>query len=118
MLSDQLQKIDRTSSRNLFLIASVLVIACQLVAMALVAGSQVEKAQLRESRLTAQNIAMAKCFEASARFDRQACTLQQPDTDKSSAVAASLAMDKPTGLSHAAFPAAMQGFMAVAFGAN
>ncbi|MCY1168407.1 MAG: hypothetical protein V4455_11475 [Pseudomonadota bacterium] len=118
MLSDHLQKIDRTSSRNLFLIASVLVIVCQLVAMALVAGSQVQRAELRESRLTAQNIAMAKCLEASARFDRQACMLQQPDTDRSSAVAASLAMDKPAGLSHAALPAATQGFMAVAFGAN
>lgn len=56
MLSDHLKKIDRTSSRNLFLIASVLVIVCQLVAMALVAGSQVQRAELRESRLTARTL--------------------------------------------------------------
>lgn len=84
MLSDQFQKIERTSSRNLFLIAAGLVIACQLVAMAMVADGQVKKASLREAQISAQNVALASCFEASTRFDRGNCT-RQLQADSSSA---------------------------------
>ena len=76
MFSEQLQKIERTSSRNLFLIAAVLVIFCQLVAMAMVADGQVKKAALREAQLSAQNVASASCFETSAKFDVNNCVRQ------------------------------------------
>lgn len=82
MLSDQLQKFERISSRNLFLVAAVLVIVCQLVAMAMVADGQVKKAQLREAQISAQNIALASCFESSSRLDRNSC-VPQPQAENS-----------------------------------
>ncbi len=117
MFSNHLQKIDRTAGRNLLWIAAALVIVCQLVAMALVAGSQVQKAALRESKLTTQNLAMARCFEASARYDRHSCMLQAT-ADTQAAVSVSQSDDKAQDSNRAASPAAMHGFMAVAFGAN
>ncbi|MEO6017947.1 MAG: hypothetical protein ABIP46_11880 [Polaromonas sp.] len=82
MLSDQFQKIERTSSRNLFLIAAGLVIICQLVAMAMVADGQVKRAELRQAQISAQNVALANCFETSTRFDRNSC-MQRTQVDNS-----------------------------------
>lgn len=76
MFSEHLRKIDTIGSRNLFFVAGALVIVCQLVAMAMVADGQVKKAEMRESTLTAQSLAMAQCFETSVRFDRQSCLVQ------------------------------------------
>ncbi len=76
MFSDHLPKIDRISGRNLFVMAGGLVIACQLVAMTLVAGEQVRKAEIRDSQLVAQRVAIAKCFEGNTRAERQDCMQQ------------------------------------------
>ena len=85
MFSDHMRKIDTTSGRTLLMLAAVLVIVCQLIAMALVADGQVKKADLRESNLNSQRMAMARCFEVNPRFDRDSC-LQQASVDTASAV--------------------------------
>jgi hypothetical protein len=76
MFSDHLQKLDRVSTRSLFLMAGGLVIACQLVAMVMVAGEQVKKAELRESPQSLQRAAIARCFEGNTRAEQQSCMLQ------------------------------------------
>ena len=76
MFSDHLQKLDRVSGRSLFVVAGGLVIACQLVAMVMVADEQVRKAELRDSRQSLQRAAIAQCFEANTRAERQSCMLQ------------------------------------------
>lgn len=80
MFSDHLRKVDHTSGRTLLLIAAALVIVCQLVAMALVADGQVKKAELRESQLNFQRVALARCFEVNTRPDRHSC-MQQASAD-------------------------------------
>ncbi|MES2192226.1 MAG: hypothetical protein V4454_19070 [Pseudomonadota bacterium] len=76
MFSDHLQKPDRISGSKLLLMAGGLVIACQLVAMVMVAGEQVKKAEMRDSRQSLQRAAIAQCFEANTRAERQSCMLQ------------------------------------------
>lgn len=73
MFSDSLQKIEWTSSRNLFLIAGGLVIICQLVAMGLVVDGQVKKAEARDSELSSQRSAIAQCLETSSGSGRSRC---------------------------------------------
>ena len=85
MFSDHMRKVDNTSGRTLLLVAAILVIVCQLVAMVMVAGGQVKKAELRESNLSFQRFAVARCFEVNTRFDRSSC-LQQADADLAKAV--------------------------------
>ena len=65
MFSDHLPHIDKTSGRNLFVVAGALVIICQVVAMVMVAGGQVEKAQLREASQASARAATAGCIESS-----------------------------------------------------
>lgn len=79
MLPDQAQKTDIFSGRNLFFMAAGLVMVCQLAAMGLVAGDQVKKAELRNSRLSLQRVAIARCFEFNSRAERQDCMLQARD---------------------------------------
>ena len=80
MFSDHMRKIDNAGGRTLLIIAAALVITCQLVAMAMVADGQVKKAELRETNLTLQRVAMARCMEANPRADRESC-LQQASAD-------------------------------------
>ena len=65
MFSDHLQKVDQVPQRTLWLAASGLVIVCQLVAMALVAGEQVQKAQMRNDIDASRQAAVASCVETS-----------------------------------------------------
>ncbi len=76
MFSDHLPKIDRVSGRSLLLMAGGLVIVCQLVAMVLVAGEQVRKAELRDTQQSQQRAAIARCYEGATRAARQECMLQ------------------------------------------
>ena len=76
MFSDHMRKIDTISGRTLLMLAAGLVIVCQLIAMALVADGQVKKAELRESNLNSQRLAMARCFEVNPRSDRDSCLMQ------------------------------------------
>ena len=115
MFSDHLPKSQRISNHHLFLIAAALVIVCQLVAIAMVAGGQVKRAELRESQLAAQKIALVSCFESSARFDRNNCTRymqSENSTDASdhriasndSGFDASRSADSGTGFMNVSFP--------------
>jgi hypothetical protein len=65
MSSDFLRIIDEAPTKTLLLIAAGLVIACQLVAMVMVAGGQVEKAQLREATQASARAATVWCVESS-----------------------------------------------------
>lgn len=65
MFSDHLQKIDQAPRKTLLLVAAGLVIVCQLVAMALVAGEQVQKAQMRGDSDASRQAAVASCVEVS-----------------------------------------------------
>ena len=76
MFSDHLQKNAHNGRRLLLLIAAALVIACQLVAMALLADGQVQKAALRDAQLSSQRTAMAQCFESASRMDHDTCLVQ------------------------------------------
>lgn len=65
MFSDHLRKIDEAPHKVLLLVAAGLVMVCQLVAMALVAGEQVQKAQMRGDNQTSRQMAIASCVETS-----------------------------------------------------
>lgn len=65
MFSDHLRKIDEAPHKSLLLVAAGLVIACQLVAMAWVAGEQVQKAQTRGNSQASRDVAVASCVESS-----------------------------------------------------
>lgn len=76
MFSDHIKKVEPPTGHNLLVIAGFLVMVCQLVALALVANEQVEKAQIRDSRLGTARAVMAQCLESSAGFERHQCILQ------------------------------------------
>ena len=65
MFSDHLRKVDQAPHKTLLLVACGLVIACQLVAMALLAGEQVQKAQMRSDSDVSRQAAVASCVEVS-----------------------------------------------------
>ncbi len=123
MFSDHLQKIDRVSNRALLGVAAGLIILCQLIAMAVVVGGQVEKAHARNSAYASERIAFAHCIESSAGVARNICiaqaqasSLPSRDADSSlgaQAVASASVMDSITP------PALqMQGFMPASLGAR
>ena len=65
MPSDLSKIIDDAPTRSLLMIAAGLVIVCQLVALVMVAGGQVEKAQRREARQASASAATVWCRESS-----------------------------------------------------
>ena len=65
MFSDHLRKIDEAPHKTWLLVAAGLVMVCQLVAMALVAGEQVQKAQMRGDSQASRQVAVASCVETS-----------------------------------------------------
>ena len=73
MCAKLLQKNNHRGRGLLFFFAAALVIVGQMVAMALLAQGQVQKAALREARLTSQRIATAQCFESSWRIHSDKC---------------------------------------------
>ncbi|MES2943967.1 MAG: hypothetical protein V4772_13960 [Pseudomonadota bacterium] len=93
MFSDHLRKLDQVSNNKLFLAAGLLVIVCQLVAMAMVAGGQVEKAQLRDSRLAVERTALASCMETSVGAGRHGCVVQARSVHESVAPVSSVVQD-------------------------
>lgn len=86
MFSDHLKENRSPGPRRLLLlVVGALVMACQLVAMALLADGQVQKAALRDAQRSSERLAMAQCFETSSRMDRASCLTQArndrlPDT--------------------------------------
>ena len=65
MFSDYLRILDQAPAKTLLFIAALLVIVCQLVAMVLVAGAQVEKAELREARYASARATIIGCMKSS-----------------------------------------------------
>lgn len=76
MFSAYFPRIDQISYKVLLGVATVLVILCQLVAMALVADGQVSKAQLRDARYASERVAIAYCIESSSGVARNNCIQQ------------------------------------------
>ena len=74
MFSDHLRKIDNAPHRTLLLISAGLVMVCQLVAMALVAGEQVQKAQMRGDSQASRQVAFASCVETSRGLAVKECS--------------------------------------------
>ena len=81
MFSDHLKPIDTMPVNRLLLVAAGLVLACQLVAMVLVAEGQVEKAQLRQASHASLQAAVANCLESQqGSFIRDCMRLVLPPT--------------------------------------
>ncbi len=78
MFSDHLHIIDNAPVKKLFMVAAGLIVICQLVAMALVAEGQVEKAHLREASQVSFQKAMATCIANSRGIDLKDCTRLLP----------------------------------------
>jgi hypothetical protein len=82
MFSDHLEIIDKLPTKKMFLVAAVLVIVCQLVAVVLVADGQVEKAQSRQASRASFQSALAACFENSRGASLKTCSRLVPsDSD-------------------------------------
>lgn len=91
MFSDQMRRVEGDSGRLLLAVGALVVFACLLSALAMVADGQVKKAQLRKAQLTAQNVALANCFETSEKFGRQQCLSRSQTDDAPGPVNAGLA---------------------------
>ena len=79
MFFESLKKMDEMPYKSMLGVAAVLVILCQLVAMALVVNGQMKKAETRDSALELRRIAVAECNEAGAVATRQSCIQQTGD---------------------------------------
>ncbi|MES2414778.1 MAG: hypothetical protein V4614_13310 [Pseudomonadota bacterium] len=119
------KKPDLFSNRNLLLMAGGLIIVCQLVAMVLVAQEQVKKAEARDSQMSQQRVAIAKCFELNTRAGRQDCMLQARNASFQDgaqiATSANPGRESPsyTDFNSGSSPAVMRiGAVAVSFAAN
>lgn len=127
MFSDHLNKIDNVSTGKLWAIAGGAVILCQLVAFAMVADGQVKKAEVRESRLAFERVAVANCMESSVGAARHAC-LQQARSSNTYLTAeakggvpltsGSQMARNETGLGAAPNAPALSGMMPVSFASN
>ena len=80
MFSDHFETIDKLPAKKMFLAAAILVLVCQLIAMVLVAGGQVEKAQFRQASHASFQSAYASCIENNRGVALKDCArLVQPD---------------------------------------
>ena len=64
MFSAQLKPIEKISANKMLLLVAGLVLVCLLIAMALVANGQVQKAQLRQASQASLQAAVANCLES------------------------------------------------------
>ena len=62
--------------RNLLVAAAGFLVSCQLVALALIAGDQVQKASARQAQQTVQRAAVAKCLDINTAAQRSWCLSQ------------------------------------------
>lgn len=106
MFSEHLQTRQGRNFRPLLLAAGAALIVCQLGAMAFLASGQVAKAEVRDSAMQQQRIAIAQCFENTLGAARRNCLPQ----------AQAAGQGTLAGNDVAASPA--RGLMAVSFGSN
>ena len=64
MFSEQLKPIDKLSANKMLLLPAVLLLFCLLIAMAQVAGGQVQKAELRQLSQANFQSALASCLQS------------------------------------------------------
>lgn len=83
MLSEYPQSKNRTHYRALLVGVGIAVIALQLAAMAMLASSQVTKAELRDVEISQQRIASAQCSENRSGTARLDCLPQMPVLNRS-----------------------------------
>jgi hypothetical protein len=76
MFSDHLPKVKRFPQVSLLMVAGALVIVCQLVAMAMVADRQVQRAGVRDLQRATQQLAWADCIQRSTGPTRHGCINQ------------------------------------------
>lgn len=76
MFSDHIEQPVEPSYKVWLGVAAGLVIACQLVAMALVVDGQVERAQSRGVQYASEQSALAQCRQSSLGSERQNCVLR------------------------------------------
>jgi hypothetical protein len=95
MFFDHVKKANRFPQAGLLILAGGLVIVCQLVAMAMVADRQVQRAGVRDLQRVAQQLAWADCIQRSTGPTRHGCMLQsQPDAGGAELAAAKPADDQ------------------------
>lgn len=82
MFSDHMQKPSRFPQTGLLMAAGGLVIVCQLVAMAMVADRQVQRAGVRDLQRATQQLALADCIQRSTGSTRHIC-IRQSQLDSS-----------------------------------
>lgn len=94
MFSDHLKKATRFPQTGLLMAAGALVLVCQLVAIALVANQQVQRASVRDLQRFAQQVAFADCIERSTGPTRHGCIRQsQLESNGGMPASASLAIE-------------------------
>lgn len=76
MFSSHLPKIHTVPREYLFAGAGLLLVVSMLVGIAMVASGQVKKAELRESALVTQRIAMVQCVETLGGSELNKCIIQ------------------------------------------
>lgn len=82
MFSDHMRKFSRFPQTGLLMAAGGLVVVCQLVAMAMVADRQVQRAGVRDLQRVAQQVALADCIQRSTGATRHGC-IRQSQLDSS-----------------------------------
>jgi hypothetical protein len=83
MLLERLRKMDRNSRQTMIILAVGGIIVFQLWAMAFVAAGQVKQAELRESVLTSQRVAITQCLENRRGASLGSCMLQDSSSNPS-----------------------------------
>ena len=86
MFSEHLTPIDKISANKMLLLAAALVVVCMLIAMALVAGGQVQKAELRQLSQANFQSAFASCLQNRQGSALRDCVrLASPSTEMTNA---------------------------------
>lgn len=73
MLSEDTRKNRGIPGKYWFFVVAAIVIICQLIALMLLADSQVAKARVRDELLSAQRLAIAQCIETNIGTKRHNC---------------------------------------------
>lgn len=118
MFSTHLPKVDIVPREYLYLGAGLLLIVAMLIAIATVAGDEVRKAKIRDSRLASQQTAVVYCVETQRGIALNSCIQQAKadpyDTDQTTVADNSAAFSR----SAAVATSGTQGFMSVGFSAR
>ena len=117
MFSSHLPKVHTVPREYLFAGAGLLLVVGMLIGIATVASGQVKKAELRESMLASQRIAMVQCMETLGGAELNKCIIQaQASPDAVGRTTTTLADSSGNfSRSTAVSAGSSQGFIPVAF---